>query len=151
MVDARPGDYIAFEWDDVVHDVWLVPADAADPCAMVTNSTDRKQKLAHAKARGAREIIAASHHATVTLKLSNPLSRVVGFLDFVCHATVTLQISDDVFGAGVSLDFVRLATRQCTPMARRYTPMGAHVRGAKRNRIGRSSRLLLPFLCRWRP
>ena len=25
VAGAKPGDYLAFEWDDVVHDVWLVP------------------------------------------------------------------------------------------------------------------------------
>ena len=64
VVDARPGDYLAFEWDDVVHDVWLVPAGTADPCGMVTNATGAA-KQAHANATGAREIIAASHHATI--------------------------------------------------------------------------------------
>ena len=32
VTGAQPGDYVAFEWDDVVHDVWLVPSDAANPC-----------------------------------------------------------------------------------------------------------------------
>ena len=62
---AKPGDYLAFEWDDVVHDVWMVPSDAQDPCAMVTNSTDPALKEAHANASGAELVIATSHHATV--------------------------------------------------------------------------------------
>jgi len=32
VAGAKPGDHIAFEWDDVVHDVWLVPAEAPDAC-----------------------------------------------------------------------------------------------------------------------
>ena len=44
--------------------------------------------------------------------------------------------SGDIFRVGVFLDFVRLTTR---------VPHGAHVRGAKRNRIGRRSRIILPL------
>jgi plastocyanin len=32
VAGAKPGDHIAFEWDDVVHDVWLIPQEAPDPC-----------------------------------------------------------------------------------------------------------------------
>ena len=64
MVGAKPGDYLAFAWDDVVHDVWLVPSGTVDPCGAVTNATGNA-KQTHANATGAREIIAASHHATI--------------------------------------------------------------------------------------
>jgi hypothetical protein len=64
--DALPGDYLAFEWDDVVHDVWLVPSGTGhSPCDLVTNATGGAAKGAYANSTGAREIIAASHHATV--------------------------------------------------------------------------------------
>ena len=54
---AAPGDYIAFEWDDVVHDVWLVPDKTStsttwDPCT--ATGTDL----------GATLLIPQSHHAT---------------------------------------------------------------------------------------
>ena len=48
----------------------------------------------------------------------------------------------DIFRAGVFLEFVRLATRA-------EGPHGAHVRGAKRNRIDRRSRIILPLLFRY--
>eukprot|EP00039_Didymoeca_costata_P029030 m.22963 g.22963 ORF g.22963 m.22963 type:complete len:1851 (-) comp7454_c0_seq1:181-5733(-) len=47
---ARPGDYIAFQWDDVVHDVWLVPSNASDPCNISAEAV---------------LLIPPSHHATV--------------------------------------------------------------------------------------
>jgi hypothetical protein len=50
---ARPGDYIAFEWDDALHEVRLVPSDAEDPCDLA-NTTFVSQVL-----------IPASHHATI--------------------------------------------------------------------------------------
>ena len=49
--------------------------------------------------------------------------------------------SGNVFRVGIFLDFVRLTTRA-------EGPHGAHVRGAKRNRIDRRSRIILPLLCR---
>lgn len=51
--NARPGDYIAFEWDDVVHDVWLVPSTAIDPCNLT--GTEDTGSL----------VIPPSHHATI--------------------------------------------------------------------------------------
>lgn len=53
--DAKPGDYIEFEWDDVTHDVWLVPEIAPDPCS--TAGTQFEAEMS--------EIIAQSHHATI--------------------------------------------------------------------------------------
>ena len=55
VAGAKPGDYIEFEWDDAMHNVWLVPADAADPCD--TSSA--------AFVEGASLIISPSHHATI--------------------------------------------------------------------------------------
>ena len=49
---ANPGDYIAFEWDDAYHDVWLVPANATDPCSAADLNF------------GATLVISSSHHAT---------------------------------------------------------------------------------------
>ena len=46
------------------HDVWLVPSGTTDPCGMVTNATG-SAKQAHANMTGAKEIVAASHHATI--------------------------------------------------------------------------------------
>eukprot|EP00040_Diaphanoeca_grandis_P019407 m.102462 g.102462 ORF g.102462 m.102462 type:complete len:1975 (-) comp27410_c1_seq4:129-6053(-) len=52
-LNANPGDYIAFQWDDVVHDVWLVPADAVDPCDLASHNGT------------SINVIPASHHATI--------------------------------------------------------------------------------------
>lgn len=52
---AAPGEYIEFEWDDVVHDVWLVPADIEDPCDTTSQTFKDKSTL----------IIPPSHHATI--------------------------------------------------------------------------------------
>ena len=48
---VKTGDYISFEWDDVIHDVWLVPEGAADPCDITGWPAEN-------------QLIAPSHHAT---------------------------------------------------------------------------------------
>jgi hypothetical protein len=55
VAGAKVGDYIAFHWDDVVHDVWLVPPEAPDPC----NLTDTEYE------DQAKRLIPPSHHATI--------------------------------------------------------------------------------------
>ena len=51
VVGVKPGDYVAFEWDDAMHNVWIVPEGSADPCD-VTGWPATNQ------------LIAPSHHAT---------------------------------------------------------------------------------------
>ena len=55
---ARPGEYIAFEWDDAVHDVWLVP-DATSSSSSAWNPCDET-----GAGSGATLLIPQSHHAT---------------------------------------------------------------------------------------
>ena len=103
VVDAKPGDYLAFEWDDVVHDVWLVPNHVADPCAVVSNSTDRAIKVAHAATFNATELVAASHHATV-----DPSTE-----DTVVHGRNWYRIPPSA--AGFKLLFVCSINSHCKP------------------------------------
>lgn len=56
VAGAKPGEYIEFEWDDVVHDVWLVPSDVEDPC----------DTSSQAFIDGATLLIPPSHHATIS-------------------------------------------------------------------------------------
>lgn len=56
VAGAKPGEYIEFEWDDVVHDVWLVPTGIEDPC----NTSSQ------AFIDGATLLIPPSHHATIS-------------------------------------------------------------------------------------
>ena len=56
VTGAKPGEYIEFEWDDVVHDVWLVPSSIADPC----------DTSSQAFIDGATLLIPPSHHATIS-------------------------------------------------------------------------------------
>ena len=76
------------------------------------------------------------------------------------YVTMIGKKSGNVSRVGVFLDFVRLTTRTEGPLfldfvARRLTtraegPHGAHVRRAKRNRIGHScSWMLIPLSCRY--
>eukprot|EP00040_Diaphanoeca_grandis_P026972 m.152243 g.152243 ORF g.152243 m.152243 type:complete len:1731 (-) comp30797_c0_seq1:210-5402(-) len=55
VAGAKPGDYVAFNWDDVVHDVWLVPSDTTDPCNFTGTQFKDKAVL----------LIPPSHHATI--------------------------------------------------------------------------------------
>ena len=55
VAGARAGEYIEFEWDDVVHDVWQVPYDLADPCDTASAGFIKRAQL----------IISPSHHATI--------------------------------------------------------------------------------------
>jgi uncharacterized cupredoxin-like copper-binding protein len=94
VIDARPGDHIAFEWDDVLHDVWLMPPDAADPCDTST--------------AGAVQLSPPSHHATIDQNTEDtvvpgrnryliPAGAAGGNLLFVCtingHCDAGMQLS----------------------------------------------------------
>ena len=55
--NVLPGDYIAFEWDDVVHDVYVVPGDTWVATGCNTSAPGFK--------KNAQQVIPPSHHATI--------------------------------------------------------------------------------------
>ena len=61
------------------------------------------------------------------------------------HQVRVSKKSGNVFRVGIFLDFVRQPGTTCAG-----GPHRAHVRGAKRNRIDRRSRFILPLVCRYK-
>ena len=90
LPDVRAGDYIAFEWDDVMHDVWLVPdgLDSGDSDLCNTTSWAADNQL-----------IPPSHHATF-----NP------FDDLVAGRNL-FRVPDDA--AGSQLTFICSLNGHC--------------------------------------